>query len=100
MLTYATDRGGAPAPEGMHQDGVSFIVSAMVLERANVEGGISSIYYNDSGDLALEVKLSEGEGILQSDLEHGYWHSVSPVFPVVSTKPAYRSIIGLDIEFI
>ena len=55
MLTYA-DRwiGNEPAPEGTHQDGSPFIVSALVIERHNVTGGTSSVFYTQTGNLALQ----------------------------------------------
>jgi hypothetical protein len=101
MLTYADDSAGRePAPEGMHQDGSQFIVSALVIERQNVVGGISRIYYNKNHGLALETQLLPGYGILQSDTHNEYWHHVSAVYPLDPAQIAYRSILGLDIDFV
>lgn len=100
MLTYANSATGSePAPEGLHQDGSSFILSALVIERHNITGGVSSIYYTRNRDLAMRCQLQPGQGILQSDAYHAYWHSISPIYPIDPAQPAYRSILGLDIDF-
>jgi hypothetical protein len=100
MLTYADNSAGRePAPEGTHQDGSPFIISALVIERHNVTGGISRIFYAKDNGLALEYELRPGFGILQSDTHNEYWHQVTTVYPLDPTKIAYRSILGLDIDF-
>lgn len=99
MITYADSRiARSPAPEGVHQDGCSFIVSALVIERHNVIGGTSNIYYVKDGGLALSCELQAGQGIFQSDTHNEYWHGVTPVFPKNSTALGYRSILGLDLN--
>jgi len=101
MLTYANSGAGSkPAPEGIHQDGSAFIVSALVVERHNVVGGTSRVYYAKEASPALEYQLQPGEGILQSDTHNEYWHGVTPIYPADPTQNAYRSILGLDIEFV
>lgn len=103
MLTYAEpDKGGMPAPEGHHQDGVDFIVSALVIERSNVVGGRSRISYDKHGrDIAYERELQPGEGILQADADAdlAFHHGVSAVYRDNPDKPGFRSILGLDVEF-
>jgi hypothetical protein len=101
MLTYADNSTGSePAPEGTHQDGSPFIISALVVERNNVVGGISRVYYAKDEGLALECELQPGYGILQSDTHNQYWHKVTTVYPLDPAEPAYRSILGLDIDFV
>lgn len=100
MLTYADIEGNEPAPEGMHQDGSPFIVSALVIERQNVVGGVSEVYYNKNEGLALAHELRPGYGILQSDIHNQYWHQVTAVYPSDPAQIAYRSILGLDIDFV
>jgi len=100
MLTYASPNGGSPAPEGRHQDGSDFIVSALVVERNNVVGGASTIYYDRSGHAALgPLELQPGDGILQADMYLDLWHDVSPIYPRDESHEAYRSILGLDLDF-
>lgn len=107
MLTYAKGIGyNQPAPEGVHQDGSPFIVSAIVIERTNVKGGVSRIFYNKPDNanyekaLAIEKILQPGEGIFQADMFTNYWHGISNISKVSQDLEGYRSIIGFDIEFI
>ncbi len=101
MLTYAEPvRGGEPAPEGVHQDGSAFIVSALVVERRNISGGASRIFYNSNGAPAFgPYELQPGEGLFQADRDRGLWHGVDPISSVHLDQEAFRSIIGLDIDF-
>jgi hypothetical protein len=101
MLTYADQpTGREPAPEGTHQDGSPFILSALVVARANVTGGLSRVYYNKDQGLALDYELPPGYGLLQSDTHNQYWHEVTTIYPVNPSQTAYRSILGLDIDFV
>lgn len=102
MLTLANAGSGSrPAPEGLHQDGAGFIVSALVVERCNVTGGTSRVYYDAGHHLAMAPReLQPGEGIFQADKLWGYWHDVSPIYPDDPAKESYRSIIGLDINIL
>jgi len=101
MLTHAGIRGSRPAPEGMHQDGANYIVSALVLERRNVEGGASVINrWRKDGPSAIDsIVLAEGQGILQADIDSHLFHGVTAVVPRVLVGPSYRSILGFDISY-
>lgn len=100
MLTYAQRAETQPAPEGVHQDGANYIVSALVLERKNVIGGESFILLNPAGPPAItRFELEEGHGLLQSDLDHNLWHGVSGIRLRDPSKPGHRSILGLDITY-
>lgn len=102
ILTYAIPKlGGEPAPEGRHQDGSDFIVSALVVERNNVTGGVSYVYYDERGHVAISPReLQPGEGILQADMYRNLWHEVSSISPKLEDREAYRSIVGLDLDFL
>ena len=89
------------APEGVHQDGSDYIVSALVLARENVTGGTSLIYEaNDKMTPIHEHTLEVGQGILQEDQHSSLWHTVSAVHPIDPTHDATRAILGLDINFL
>ena len=108
MLTYA---GNSPAPEGIHQDGADFIVSAIVVDKKNCTGGISQIFYNKPqaqlndkhrtpAELILQKTLNVGEGIFQVDVPMNYWHDVTPIRAIDTNKEAYRAILGFDFKVI
>jgi hypothetical protein len=90
------------SPEGIHQDGADYIVSALVLERAGVEGGESIVYGPDKRTEYLRHTLSEGEGIFQADAGSPLWHWVTPVH--LSDRSRHgdgaRNILGYDIKLV
>lgn len=98
MFTFADMMGaGENAPEGIHQDGSDYIVSALVIERAGITGGESIVYDKDKKEL-LRHTLSEGEGIFQDD--QNLLHYVTPIHEDPASPPRYghRSILGFDID--
>ncbi len=92
--------GRAPtnAPEGFHQDGSDYIVSALVVQRTNVTGGESQVTDAERHPL-LTITLQPGQGIFQADAGSPLWHNVTPVRMV---KPeagdGIRNILGFDVQ--
>ena len=104
MLTYA---GSNPAPEGVHQDGADFVVSAIVIDKKNCIGGESRIFFDkpqnsqQEGDnapskLIAKHTLGIGEGAFQADMLTEFWHGVTPVKAIAPNQEAYRAILGFD----
>ena len=91
---------GQAAPEGIHQDGSDYIVSALVIERKAVLGGESTIYGPDRQTVYLRTVLQPGEGLFHADSGSPLWHGVSPVRldPASGRSEGKRSIIGFDIH--
>lgn len=52
------------SPEGIHQDGMDFIMSAFVVDRKNICGAKSIIYTNDKKTKIFETVLKDGHGII------------------------------------
>jgi hypothetical protein len=92
--------GGDNAPEGIHQDGADYIVSALVIERAGIVGGESIVYALDKKTEYVRRTLAEGEGIFQSDRH--LWHDVTPIRenPAVPPDYGHRSILGFDMDIV
>jgi len=83
-----------PAPEGLHHDGMDFVVPAMVISRDGIRGG-SSIAY--AGSLSQLTTLRPGQGILLDDRR--FMHGVTPIRLSGSFGgQGRRDIIGLDIQ--
>ena len=87
------------SPEGIHKDGADYIVSALVMNRYNINGGESIVYDDDNKNKnknkIYNTILEKGEGIFQDDKR--LWHYVTPI----TTDNNYigiRDIIGLDIK--
>ncbi len=87
------------APEGIHQDGADYIVSALVIERRNVQGGTSIIYGPDKQTIYLTVTLQPGQGIFQADQGSDLWHDVTPIVLELNSSggEGVRNILGFDI---
>jgi hypothetical protein len=81
---------GRPTPEGMHRDGVDWVLVLMV-RRENVASGETTIY-----DL---VKRPLGSFILTAPLDSALvddsrvYHGVTPVVPLDPALPAYRDVL-------
>jgi hypothetical protein len=96
----ATGKGIASnSPEGIHQDGMDYIVSALVVDRINVKGGKSIIYCKDKTTPIFETVLMPGFGLMQPDAGTDLWHTVEPIAPKDISKPAFRSTIGFDFSY-
>jgi len=89
---------GSNAPEGIHQDGSDYIVSALVVNRENITGGVSKIYASDKKNVIFGTLLRPGYGIRQTDAGSGLWHTVTPVSVINPNELSYRSSIGFDIN--
>lgn len=89
------------SPEGIHQDGFPYIVSAFVIERKNIEGAESQIFTLPVGSKkyvpVLESTLMPGNGIFQPDSGTDLWHLVTPMTPVKG-KVGSRFTVGFDID--
>ena len=81
------------SPEGIHQDGADYIVSAFVLNRINISGGDSIIYNKDKEEIYKTI-IYNGEGIYQEDKEQ--WHYIEPI-ESINNKMGFRDILGIDI---
>lgn len=83
---------GHPTPEGIHKDGADFIL-ILVLKRENITGGVNHIYQNDKR-LAFGAVLTEpGDALLLDD--NKVWHGVSEIYPVDTSKAAFRDVLVL-----
>ncbi len=87
---------GEPAPEGLHQDGVDFIVSYMV-KRVNVTGGVSTV--TDLGKQLLgDVELNRPNDFVVGDDRNTY-HGVSSVIVENPKMPfAFRDVLVIAFE--
>ncbi len=84
------DQAGQPTPEGMHQDGVDWVLVLMVA-RVNIASGATSIHGLDRallGSFTLEAPL---DAALVDD--HRVFHGVTPVRPLDPARPAHRDVL-------
>ena len=109
MSVKATsDLPGDNSPEGAHEDGADFIVSALVINRKNITGGESQVLEkmdNGKKEVIFKQTLQPGEFVFQADtgeeLIYGndLWHHVTPFHVTDASKgEGWRDIIGFDIN--
>ncbi|MGV6475525.1 2OG-Fe dioxygenase family protein [Azotobacter vinelandii] len=100
IIRYEHGQISTNSPEGIHQDGADYILSALVIERNNIGGGTSIIYGSDKKTPIFECELQVGQGIMQPDLGTDLWHEVTPIHLLDESKPGYRASIGVDIKLV
>ncbi|HDM8111983.1 TPA: 2OG-Fe dioxygenase family protein, partial [Yersinia enterocolitica] len=89
------------SPEGLHQDGSDYIVSALVIDKYNIEGGTSKLYCLEKNELIKSHTLECGEGLFHIDKNSSIWHQVTPIkSKEPSIKTGYRNILGFDFNYI
>jgi len=108
MSVKATEAApGDNSPEGAHEDGADFIISALVVNRINVKGGETHILEkleDGTKEIIFRHTLQPGEFVFQADtgeeLIYGndLWHHVTPFhIDDVSAGEGWRDIIGFDV---
>ncbi len=111
MSVKATEQSpGDNSPEGAHEDGADFIVSALVVNRKNLIGGESQIieqFEDGSREKIFTRELAPGEFIFQADTGeekiygNDLWHHVTPFHPANPRQgEGWRDIIGFDINIL
>jgi hypothetical protein len=80
-------------PDGVHQDGADYIVSAIPVIMSNVVAPLSTVYDANLNPI-LETQLGIGQGLLHDD--RTYWHSVSTLCS--SNAAGKRGTLGLDVQ--
>jgi hypothetical protein len=81
---------GQPTPEGMHRDGVDWVLVLMI-RRENVKSGETTIYDLARRPLGSFTLTSPLDAALVDD--NRVYHGVTPVEPVDPDCPAYRDVL-------
>jgi hypothetical protein len=81
---------GNPTPEGLHRDGVDYIVSMMV-RRHNVSGARTTVTDN-AGSVLAQLTLAEPLEMLLGD-DARTMHAVSPVRREDNAREAWRDVL-------
>ncbi|NKC34504.1 2OG-Fe dioxygenase family protein [Falsiroseomonas selenitidurans] len=83
---------GRPTPEGMHRDGVDWVL-VLLVRRENVDEGVTEIATPDGGRLGAFTLTDPLDAVLLDD--HRILHGVTPVVPHDATRPAWRDVLVL-----
>ena len=81
---------GQPTPEGMHQDGVDWVLVLMV-RRENIAEGDTSIHGLDRALLGSFTLRDPLDSALVDD--HRVFHGVTPVGALDPARPGYRDVL-------
>lgn len=82
---------GQPTPEGMHRDGVDYVLTLLV-DRQNVTGGESSTHCGVSGEeLSRTTLRAPGDFIFLDD--NRLKHSVEPITPTRPDTAGHRDVL-------
>lgn len=81
---------GKPTPEGMHRDGVDFVL-VMLIDRVNVRSGMTTIADLNHHPLGSFTLAAQFDAAWMDDRR--VCHGVTPVEPLDKTKPAYRDAL-------
>jgi len=81
---------GRPTPEGLHRDGVDWVLVLMV-RRQNVTGGVSTIA-DAAGTILQDATLTEPLDASLAD-DRRVLHGVSPVRRADPSRPAWRDVL-------
>lgn len=85
------DEPGKPTPEGVHRDGVDYVLTFMI-NRQNVVGGESAAYDARDGKQKSAVTLfNAGDFIFLDD--NKTTHGVEPITRADETKDGYRDVL-------
>ena len=89
-IEAALDQQGMLTPEGVHRDGVNYVMVLMV-KRHNIAEGTTTIH-NTGGRQLASFTLTEPLDMTLVDDTHCL-HGVTPVVPIDSTRAAYRDVL-------
>lgn len=81
---------GQPTPEGVHRDGVDYVLVFLV-RRDNIASGVTTIHAPDGGSLGSFTLTAPFDAVLIND--HRVYHGVTAVTPLDPALPACRDVL-------
>jgi hypothetical protein len=81
---------GRPTPEGMHRDGVDYVL-VLLIGRRNIQSGVTSIRTSDGRDLGSFTLTEPCDAAWVDDRR--VMHGVTPVEPIDPAEPGFRDVL-------
>jgi hypothetical protein len=81
---------GRPTPEGIHRDGVDYVL-VLLVARHNIKRGTTTIHDNEGRPLGSFTLTAPFEAVLLDDTR--VYHGVTPVEPLDPNTEAYRDVL-------
>lgn len=85
-----TGERGLPTPEGLHRDGVDYVL-VLLVQRRNIASGVTTIFNLKGEPLGLFTLTEPFDAALVDDARVA--HGVTPVEPLDPGAPAYRDVL-------
>ena len=85
-----TDAPGQPTPEGVHRDGVDYVL-VLLIDRQNIASGTTTIHAADRRQLGAFTLMAPLDAALVDDAR--VFHGVTAVTALDGEKPAYRDVL-------
>ncbi len=89
------DAAGLPTPEGVHRDGVDYVL-VMLVDRVNIESGTTTIHAPDGKLLGHFTLAAPLDSALVDDARVA--HGVTPVRPLDASQPAHRDVLVVTLR--
>jgi len=86
---------GNPTPEGVHRDGVDFVIVVMI-KRVNIDSGATRIYDLDNRLVGEFTMLQPFDMALVNDRR--VYHGVTPITQIDEDKEAYRDVLVITFK--
>jgi hypothetical protein len=86
---------GKPTPEGVHSDGVDFVIVVMI-KRVNIDSGATTIF-NHHNQLVGEFMLRQAfDMVLVND--RSVYHGVTPITQIDADAEAFRDVLVITFK--
>jgi hypothetical protein len=81
---------GRPTPEGIHRDGVDYVI-VLLIDRTNVTSGTTSVHALDGPELGSFTLTAPLDAALLDDARVA--HGVTAIAPLDLSQPAHRDVL-------
>ena len=86
---------GKPTPEGVHRDGVDFVIVVMI-KRVNIDSGATTIYDLDNQLIGEFTLLDSFDMVLVNDRK--LYHGVTPIRQLDADSEAFRDVLVITFK--
>jgi hypothetical protein len=88
-------RQGRPTPEGVHRDGVDFVIVVMI-KRVNIDSGATTIYDLENRLVGEFTLLEAFDMVLVNDRK--LYHGVTPITQINADQEAFRDVLVITFK--
>jgi hypothetical protein len=89
-IAAKTGEEGRPTPEGIHRDGVDYVL-VLLVDRQNIASGVTTVHSLDGEELGAFTLTAPLDAALLDDARVA--HGVTPIEPVDPSRPAFRDVL-------